>query len=80
MFVTEEFTIHEFDLVADELREIGVKAQAALLRMEKDAHQAARLIAEDAVTRGMNLAVDEFKSIHRLGFLALGQITKDGKT
>ena len=40
--------------------------QAALLRLEKNAHQALRLLAEDAVGRRANLAVHEQKSVHRL--------------
>ena len=44
-----------------------MQPQPALLRVEKDAHQPARLVAEDAVGRGVDFAVDELEAVHGLG-------------
>ena len=51
----------------------------ALLGMEKNAHQPARLIAEDAIARRVDLAFDELETIHRLDLLALRQVAADGQ-
>ncbi len=39
-----------------------------LLRVEKNAHEPARRIAENAAGRGVNLAVNEFEAVHDFRF------------
>ena len=65
VLVGQEGAVHQGKLVADELGEVRVQAQAALLGVEKNAHQPARLVAEDAVGGGVDFAVDEFEAVHR---------------
>jgi hypothetical protein len=74
MRIMDEGTIDQVQLVANELSEVRVQAQAALLGIEKDAHQTSRPILEDPGAAGMNLALDEFEAVEELlvGLLAPG--------
>ena len=67
MRVVLKLAVGQGKLVADQLREVGMQPQAALLRMEEHTHQAARLVAEDAVRDGVDFTIDEFETVHRLG-------------
>ena len=67
VLVRQERAVHQAQVVADELGEVRVQAQPALLRVEEHAHQAARLVAEDAVGRGVDFTVDELEAVHGLG-------------
>ena len=68
LLVVQKVAVHERELVADELREVGMQCQSPLLRVQKHAHQPARRVAENAAGRGVDFAVDEFESVH--GFAA----------
>ncbi len=70
VLVVQKFAVHQRKLVADELREVGMQRQMPLLRVQKNAHQPARRVAENAVVRGANLAVHKQKSVHRLRHFA----------
>lgn len=63
--VVQKIPVHQRDLAADELRQVGMQPQAALLRVQENPHQPARLVAEDAVARRVNLALDELEPVHR---------------
>jgi hypothetical protein len=56
VLVVQKLAVHQRELVADELREVGMQPQMPLLRVQKNAHQAARLVAENAVGGGVNFA------------------------
>ena len=62
----QERAVHQAKLVADELGQVRVQAQPALLGVEEHAHQAARLVAEDAVGGGVDFTVDELEAVHGL--------------
>ena len=64
VFVVQKIAVHQRNLVADELREVGMQCQMPLLRVEKNAHEPARRIAENAVRRGVDFAVNEFEAVH----------------
>ena len=49
LLVVQKIAVHERELVADELREVGMQRQMPLLRVQKHAHQPARRVAENAV-------------------------------
>src|SRR2546423_5699424 len=66
VFIDQKTPIHQGQLVADELPQIRVQLQPALLGVEKNPHQPAGLVAENAVSGGMNLTFFEFKPIHYL--------------
>src|SRR5829696_2560759 len=66
VFVIKHTPIQEAKVGPDQLRQIRVQPQSALLRMEKYPHQPARLILEDTTRREMDLAVRETKAIHHL--------------
>jgi hypothetical protein len=72
VLIGKKRAIHERELIANELKEVRMQSQAALLGIEKHAHEAAGLIAEDAIGRGVDFAVDEFETVEwlRRGFLA----------
>jgi len=58
-----EFPIHQRNGIADELGENRDSPQPALLRVEKHAHQPARLVAEHAGDTA-EFRHDEFESVH----------------
>ena len=56
-----------------------MQAQPALLGVEEHAHQAARLIAEDAVGDGVDVAVGELEAVHGLagGLASAGEQARE---
>ena len=66
VFVVQKLAVHERKLAADQLGEVGMQRQMPLLGVEKNAHQPARRVAEDAVVRRADLTVHKNKSVHRL--------------
>src|SRR5260370_8786314 len=59
-----------------------MQSEAALLSVQKHAHEPARLIAKNAVRCGVNFAIDEFETIERFRrrrFLASGKPGANGK-
>ena len=66
VLVGQERAVHQAQVVADELGEVGVQAQPALLRVEEHAHEAARLVAEDVVGGGVDFTVGELEAVHGL--------------
>src|SRR5829696_1711650 len=68
MFVMEELAIHQGQFLADQLREIRVELETPLLGVEKDAHEAAGLVPEDAACRGAKLAINDAKAVNDLLF------------
>ncbi len=79
VLVVQKIAVHQRNLVADQLRQVGMQPQPPLLRMEKDAHEPARRITENAVGRGVDFPVDEFEAVQRLGFAAFRQISPQRK-
>ena len=63
MRVLEELPVHERERLADQLIQIGVQAQAALLRVEKGAHEPARLLAEHPVVQLPQLAIQDSEAV-----------------
>ena len=47
VLVGQKRAVHQAELVADELRQVRMQAQPALLGVKEHAHQAPRLVAED---------------------------------
>ena len=45
--VVDEVVVHQRDVVAQQLREVGVKLEAALLGVQEHAHESSRLIPEN---------------------------------
>ena len=63
--VPEETAINQRYLVADQLRQIRVQSKAALLGMEENAHQPARLVAKDTAGNRVNLAFHDPEPVHQ---------------
>jgi len=66
VFVVQKVTVHEGKLVADELRKVGMQGHPPLLCVKENAHEPARRVAKNPVGDGMNLALDEFETVHHL--------------
>ena len=66
VLVVKKRAVRERQLVADELRQIRVQPQPALLRMQIDAHQPPGLIAKHPRGGRVNVAVNEFEAVHHL--------------
>ncbi len=79
VLVVQKIAVHERELVADELREVGMQLQPPLLRVQKNAHEPARRIAENAAGRGVDFAVDEFEAVHGFRFAAFRAATRAAK-
>ncbi|MCD6052262.1 MAG: hypothetical protein K0Q55_3680 [Verrucomicrobia bacterium] len=65
--VIQKVAVHQRELLADELGQIRVQNQTALLGVEKHTHQAARLFAKDAGIGGLDLAFVKDETIDRRG-------------
>ena len=71
MLVAQETAVHQRQIVADDLGQVGMQLQPPLLGVEKNAHQPAGLLPEDARRGGVNLALHKLEAIHDL--LLLGE-------
>ena len=66
VLVSQKGAVHQGKLVANQLRQVGVQLQAALLGVKEDPHHAARLVPKNAVGSRMNLAAQELEPVHEL--------------
>ncbi|OQB92906.1 MAG: hypothetical protein BWX84_00714 [Verrucomicrobia bacterium ADurb.Bin118] len=64
--VVAKRAIHEEKLIAHKLGQVGMQMEPALLRIEKHAHQAARIILEHLRSQGVNLSLLKPETIFRL--------------
>ena len=67
MLVRQEGAVHEGELSPDQLGEVRMQPEIALLGVQEHAHEAARLVPEDAGAGGVDFAVDELEPVNRLG-------------
>jgi hypothetical protein len=61
--VTQKGSVHQIQLIADQLGQIGMQSQPALLRVKEDPEKSAWLFTEDQVRDGMDLAFDKAESV-----------------
>ena len=66
MGVAQKGIIDQRELVANELREVGMQLQVALLCVEKNPHQALGPIAEYMLVERMDFAIENFEAIDDL--------------
>ena len=73
--VLEEGRVDEPQFAAEKLRGVGMQFRAALLRVEKHAHEATRVVAKNAWRGVQKLALHEAEAVHLGGGLlaATGQ-------
>ena len=66
VLVVDEAAVHQPEFAADQLRQIRMQLQSTLLRVQKNAHQTARLVLENTEGGGADLPVDELETIDGL--------------
>ena len=66
MCVAHKRAVHQRELVANQLRQVGVQFQAPLLGIKEDPHQAAGHVPEDATGDRINLAADALEPVHEM--------------
>ena len=68
--VVDEALVHQRHAVAEQLGQVGVNVEAALLRVEEDAHEPMRLFLEHTRRARQQLAIDDVEAVKRLRFFA----------
>src|SRR5215472_14875172 len=66
MFIRQKGAVHQPKLITNELGEVRVQAQAALLCVQEDSHQPARLFSKYSRRNRVDLPVQNLESIDRL--------------
>ena len=66
MEIAQKTAINQGELLPDQLRQVRMNGERALLGQEKNPHQAARLLAEDPRRSGINLVIEQLESVDDL--------------